>query len=56
MADNQQTGDKNEQERSPKAHVDNPPKELNPKYDLPEHPRGTEGQFTGKGNPGYQGR
>ena len=46
------SGSKSPPDKSDKFHVDNPPKEIKPKLDLPEHPRGQDGQFTGKGNPG----
>jgi hypothetical protein len=44
--------DKAKPERSQKARVDNPPREISPTHDEPEHPRGQDGQFTDKGAPG----
>ena len=39
-------------ERSPKAHVDQPPLEIEPTGDTQDHQRGETGQFTDKGAPG----
>ncbi len=39
-------------DRSPKAHVPLPPKDIAPTADVQRHQRGETGQFTEKGAPG----
>ena len=39
-------------EKSPKAHMEMPPKEIAPTGDIQGHQRGEVGQFTNKGAPG----
>lgn len=43
-------------QESPKAHVDQPPAEIAPHEDQPEHPRGPVAQYTDKGAPSLQKR
>ena len=53
MADWSKSGTKTPKDKSEKAHVEPPPRELEPHIE--EQPEGRHaGQYTGQGNPGLQ--
>jgi len=41
-------------DRSPKAHMEQPPRDIEPQHEVQGHGRGPAGQFTDKGAPGLQ--
>ena len=38
--------------RSPKTHMEQPPRDIEPQHEVQGHQRGATGQFTDKGAPG----